>query len=434
MDTLTHKERKPEDGFATVYVNRRHFLRTVGFSAASVLAGSTVRAKQNRDRPNIVLIMADDFGYEVPTCNGGESYQTPNLDRLAETGIRFTHCYSTPKCVPSRVNILTGRYGFRTGQEWGYIPPDEVTFGHVLSDAGYATALAGKWQLALIEDNPDHVAEMGFAENCCWAWHEGPRYWQPMIRQNGALRNDIKDCYGPDVFTEFLIDFMKRNKDRPFMAYYPMVLTHFAKTGGKYKESKGPDGRYQSYPKMVRKADEMVGRIVDALDDLGLREQTLVMFTGDNGTPKNVVSRFKGGLFKGGKGDHTDAGTHVPLIADWPGTAPAGTVCDDLIDFSDFLPTLADLADAPLPDGGTIDGRSFAPQLRGCHGSSRDWAYTEWKGKAWARTKRWKLYRNGELYDVKDDPHEKDPVPVVGQSAEVAAARKRLQAVLKELQ
>ncbi|HEO71083.1 MAG TPA: Cerebroside-sulfatase, partial [Candidatus Hydrogenedentes bacterium] len=351
----------------------------------------------------------------------------------ADTGIRFDYCYSTPKCVPSRVNILTGRYGFRTGQEWGSIPEGEITFGDMLQEAGYATALAGKWQLGLLKENPQHVHENGFEAYCCWAWHEGPRYWAPMIWQNGALLEGIEDRYGPDIYTEFLVQFMKAHKDRPFLAYYPMTLTHFAKTSGVYMEPPGPSGRYQTYEEMVAKADELVGRIVRALDELGVRENTLVLFTGDNGTPNKVLSKLNGRLIRGGKGEHTDAGTHVPLIANWPGTVPAGTVCDDLIDFSDFLPTFADLAGADVLRDRPIDGRSFAPQLRGREGNPRAWVYTEWEGKAWIRDHRWKLYEDGRLYDVPNDQCEEHPLDMSELAGEAQEAYEHLHAALRGL-
>ncbi len=413
-----------------MHATRRTFLKKLGLGAAALAAQPHVHGAR---RPNIVLIMADDLGLECLGAYGGESYDTPNLDRLAAEGMRFMHCYSTPKCVPSRVNILTGRYGFRTGQEWGFIPPDEVTFGHVLQKAGYATALAGKWQLALLKDDPQHVQKMGFEEDCCWAWHEGPRYWQPLIWQNGELRKDVEDRYGPEVFTEFLIDFMRENEARPFLAYYPMTLAHAAKSGGKYKEPKGPNGRYQSFAERVKRMDDMVGKIADAVDALGLAEDTLVLFTADNGSPQSVTSLRNGRKVEGGKGTLKDSGTHVPLIARQPGTVPRGAVCDGLVDFSDFLPTLGELAGAELPADRVIDGKSFTPLLDGCGETIREYAYTEWEGRAWVRGRRWKLYDDGELYDLEKDPLETAPIGRDAADARAKHARERLEEALKRI-
>jgi arylsulfatase A len=198
----------------------------LGGAATPLLA----RQHNSGSRPNILLIMVDDLGYETLGCYGGTSYATPNLDRLAKGGMQFENCHSTPKCSPSRVTIMTGQYTFRTTTKWGHIPKDEVTFGSVLASAGYETALAGKWQMALLKNNPKHLAQMGFEESCVWAWHEGPRYWKPMVYRNDKIMKGIAGRYGPDVFTEFLIAFMQENKGRPFLAYYPMCLTHFPKT------------------------------------------------------------------------------------------------------------------------------------------------------------------------------------------------------------
>ena len=385
------------------------------------------------DQPNIVLILADDLGYEIPGSYGGESYPTPNLDALAAGGARFTHAYSTPKCTPSRVKMLTGRYGFRTGQAWGYIPPDEITFGHVLKEAGYRTALAGKWQLGLMGENPRRVAEAGFEESSVWGWHEGPRYWRPFVWQNSERRIDVADRYGPDVFVEFLIDFMEREKEGPFLAFYSMVLPHIAKTKGRYAEPKGPNDRYQTFAEMVARLDENVGRIVEALERLGIRENTLILFAGDNGTDPQVTSRFKGRDYRGGKDELTDAGTRVPLIANWPGRVEAGAVYRDLIDFSDFLPTLAELGGARPPADRSIDGASFANRLLGKEGAARSWAYTEFQGRAWIRNQRWKLYRTGEIYDVSADAAEQQPLGIQSLEADEADEVNALKRALEGL-
>ena len=399
------------------------------------------------DRPNIVLIMADDVGLEVLGCYGGTSYQTPNIDKLAQNGIRFTNCYSTPKCSPSRVTIMTGRYLFRTTEIWGHIPAEEKTFGHMLKSAGYRTALAGKWQMCLLKENPNHITKMGFDQNCVFGWHEGARYHQPYIWQNGKIRDDVKDLYGPDIYCDFLIDFIKKNKDKPFLAYYPMAIAHEVSNDFLPPPPPGPDGRYQSYKELVEYMDVLVGRIIDSLERLGLREKTIILFTTDNGTPKKFITRIEDGEYIsepiismignataiGGKGELTDAGTHVPLIVDWPGVAPAGTICDDLIDFSDFLPTLAELSNASLPPNVIIDGKSFAPQIRGEKGKPREWIFNQFEGKAWVRTKQWKLYEDGRFFDMITDPQENNPVEVKDMDELSLMEREKLQKVFNQL-
>ncbi len=434
-------------------LDRRDFLKAMGLGAASFAVpgcksfSGRFADKTSVKRPNIVFIMADDVGREVLGCYGGTSYKTPNLDKLAETGIRFTHCYSSPVCAPSRVKIMTGRYGFRNYKSWGHIPPDEVTFGHVLKDAGYATALAGKWQMCLQKNDPNHITKMGFEQNCVFGWHEGPRYYKPFIYQNGKIRKDVEDKYGPDVYCDFLVDFIKRTKDKPFLAYFSMALAHAISNDLKTPPPTGPLGRYQSYKELIEYMDVLVGRVVSTLDKLNLRENTLILFTGDNGTPREFITKVVDGKYieepivskvgdkivVGGKGKLTDAGTRVPLIANWPGTAPAGKVCDDLIDFSDFMPTFAELAGAKLLQGVTIDGQSFAPQLKGKKGNPRKWAYCQWQGKAWVRTKKWKLYRDGRLYNAAKDPLEKSPILPDKDTAQTSTIRKELQVVFDEL-
>lgn len=398
---------------------------TIRISTLAFLLLSSAAMTRAAEQPNILLLMADDLGYECLGAYGGRSYRTPHLDALAETGMRFDNCFSTPKCSPSRVTILTGRYTVRTTMKWGHIPEDEITFGHVLGQHGYATALAGKWQLGRMVDDPDRVQRFGFQQSAVWAWHEGPRYWQPMVYRNDKLMTGIDDRYGPDVYTDFLIEFMEQNRDRPLLAYYPMCLTHYPKGN-----EPPPQGRrHLTFAEMVASMDTMVGKLVAALDRLQLRDRTLILFTADNGSPTSEVSLLGDRRIKGGKAKLTDNGTRVPLIANWPGVVPAGKTNNDLIDFTDFLPTLAHLARAELPAGVVIDGRSFAPQLRAQPGHPREWVFTEWSGKAWVRDKDWKLYRSGRLYDMQNDPQEQQPLPE-DQAPEV---RERLGQVMQRL-
>ena len=393
-------------------------------------------ADTSAPRPNIVFIMADDLGDEVLGVYGGESFDTPNIDALAESGTRFTHAFSTPVCSPSRATILTGRYTFRYDHEWGHLPADEVTFGNVMRDAGYATAAAGKWQMGLLKDKPLQPRREGFTRYSFWGWHEGPRYYDPLIWQDARRVDDAIDHrYGPDVYTDFLIDHIERNRDdhQRFFAYFPMTVPHLAKTGGPYEEPPSPDGDYQTYAGLVHEMDRLVGRIVHALERYGLREETLILFTGDNGTPTRVTTTVEDDTLQGGKGQMTNAGTHVPLIASWPGHVPSGAVSPALIDFTDFLPTFADLAGAPLPEDRTIDGVSFAPQLFGRDAEHRSWIYTEWKGDRWARTRDWKLYGDGTLYHVAQDPQEEHPIAPGEGGERAAAARKKLQQAFDQL-
>jgi arylsulfatase A-like enzyme len=314
--------------------------------------------------------------------------------------------------------------------------------------AGYATAIAGKWQLMLLKKDPQQPHRMGFDEYSLFGWHEGPRYYDPLIWQNGEIRDDTKGRYGPELYTDFLIDFMERHRQQPFVAFYSMALCHAVTDDLDHPVPFGPGkNRYDSYAEMAESMDRMVGKLVAALRRLELQERTLVLFTGDNGTPRSciagvedgrltsepVASRRNGREVRGGKGSLIDAGSRVPLIANWPGTIPGGQVVDDLVDCSDFLPTMADLGGAPLPEDVPLDGHSFAPRLRGTGPAPRLWAFCESGKNCWVRTQRWKLLNDGRLIDMQADPEEQHPIRPSDDTAESAAARKKLLQAFDEL-
>lgn len=411
---------------------------------------STARAAET-ERPNIVLIMADDVGCDAIGCYGGESYPTPNIDRLAASGLRFNHCYSMPSCHPTRICLMTGQYPRRLkNPKWGSFPRDveQNTFGRVLQRAGYATAVAGKWQLSLLGGDLKQPNRMGFDQYSLFGWHEGARYYQPLIWQNGKSREGVKDLYGPDVYCEFLIDFMKTNRQRPFFAYFPMALCHDVTDDLDKPVPYGPRGRYDSFAEMAAEMDRIVGKLVGAIDDLGLRKQTVILFTGDNGTPYRstirvegnkyirdpVFSVYQGRRVQGGKTKLTNGGTNVPLIASWPGVIEPGGVVDDLIDFSDYLPTLAELTGAKLPAGVTLDGKSFAGRLIDDKPAARQWAYAEApRNKYWVRTQRWKLYNDGRWFDMQNDEFEKQPLKGEQLPAGAANAKSLLTAAMKQV-
>lgn len=419
------------------------FLLIVALSA--IVTGDFCNAA---DRPpNILLIMADDVGVDAIGCYGGTSYKTPHIDALAKSGMRFNHCFSMPVCHPTRTTLLTGRYPFRLKHpKWGTFPKSEAknTVAHFLKKAGYATAIAGKWQLTLQKNDPLHPQRLGFDDSCVFGWHEGPRYYDPMIYQNGKLRTGTKGKYGPDLYVQFLADFMKANRKKPFFAYYSMALCHDVTDDLKGPVPYAPGkSHFDTFAEMMVQMDKHVGQIIKAVDDLGLRENTVILFTGDNGTPKGniheykngkyvripVYSMYKGKKVRGGKGDLTNGGTNVPLIVNWKGTIKPGQVVGDLVDFSDWLPTCVDLAGAKLPSGQQIDGQSFAVRLRENKPAPRKWAYAE-RGKKrwWVRTQRWKLYSDGKLFDMANDSREKSAIKT--DTRESAAARKRLENAL----
>lgn len=401
-------------------------------------------------RPNIVFILADDVGREVLGCYGGTSYQTPNIDRLAAGGMRFQHSYTMPVCYPSRITLLTGQYPFRlSNPDWGTFPRETEgrTLPALLKRAGYATAVGGKWQLALLKDDLEQPYRMGFDEYCLYGWHEGPWYYEPHIWHDAKLRTDVRRRYGPDVICDFIVDFIQRHKSQPFFAFYSMSLCH-AETNDLDKPAPvGPHGRYDSYAEMVTKMDDCVGRVVRTLDDLGIRRETLVIYTSDNGTAGHnlmgvedgelvyepVVSRIGGREIPGGKATLTDWGTRIPFLANWPGTIDVSETRDELTDVSDILPSILDVVGSPLPPNTRIDGRSIAAVVRGDQ-PERDWVFAEHKGRCFVRSKRWKLYNDGRFYDMTDDPEEKKAMASDSLSAEANTAFQELQQALQNLE
>lgn len=401
------------------------------------------------EKANVILIMADDIGYEAYGAFGGTSYQTPVLDRMAAEGMLFNHAYSNPVCTPSRVKIMTGLSNVRNYVSFSILKKTEKTFGHMMQDAGYRTAIAGKWQLY----GAEHYEEMirakgslpkgtGFDRHALWQVEEsGSRYWGPTITIDGELKRFGEDVYGPDIYTQFLLDRMEEYKDEPFFLYYPMALVHWPFDPTPDSADRHSTDQQQNFADMVAYMDKLIGRIVDKAEELGIADRTLILMTGDNGTygggspaHQSIQSRLGNKVIVGGKGKTTDAGTRVGLFAYQPGTVPAGKVSNDLIDFSDFVPTIADATGAkPLRP---TDGRSFFPQLSGKRGNPRETIYVyNWprpeKGqpRAFVRNQRWKLYSDGRLFDVKNDVQEERPVT----GAKTVAIRNQLQAALDRM-
>jgi arylsulfatase A len=399
-----------------------------------VFAGAAFSAEAKK--PNVILILVDDFGYECVTANGGQSYATPNIDKLAAGGVRFTSCHVMPLCTPTRVMLMTGLSNARNYTDFGEMDKSQTTFGNIMKRAGYATCIAGKWQLGRDVTLPKHF---GFDEHCLWQLSRRPgRYKNPGLEINGQEKNYRNGEYGPDLVSDYALDFIKRKKDEPFFLYYSMMLTHapFEPTpdSADYTtfNGKGERGKAKYFGDMVAYMDNLVGKLTARVDELGLRENTLILLLGDNGTGRAVVSSFKGKPVEGGKGQTIDGGTHVPAIANWPGKVVAGKVCDDLVDASDFLPTFCEMAGVKIPDNLRLDGRSFAPQLRGERGTPREWLYTWYDPREsndrkaeFARDKQFKLYSTGQLFDVRSDPEERSPLRELSEEARAAKVKLR---------
>lgn len=425
--------------------------------------------------PNIVVILADDFGRELLSSYGGQSdYDTPNLDQFAKTGLQFNTCYSTPMCVPSRVELLTGRYSFRNYTAWEEIDRSETTYVRLLKAAGYKTAMAGKWHPhGQWELNPVPPIHAGFDEYCSYdSVHmleqakrgEGNRFWGGTIVRNGV--EETLDRYGPDVYSDFLVDFMKRNKAGPFLAYYAMTTMHrpfqptpdhseAPKPGESApKEWMGARGSPENFRPMLRYADKMVGKILNSVETLGLSENTLVIFTADNGTDnvgeaKTIRSRFMDQEVRGGKYFPTELGVNVPFLVRWPGKVKPGSSTDAIVDFTDLFPTFCDIAGVTLPKNHHLDGQSLMPVLTERSMAHKaftfSWGNYENNSSKYKdpsnntdklldviRGPRFKLYSDGRMFDVVADPLEKLPI-AVGADTETDDALKRLTFSLRNL-
>lgn len=411
-------------------------------------------------QPNIILIMADDLGYESVGCYGGTSYKTPNLDKLAQSGMKFNQAYAQPLCTNTRVKLMTGKYNFRNWNAFGILDPGQRTFGHLMQDAGYATCIMGKWQLQSY-DPPNYpgseyrrgtgmkVNEAGFDEYCLWhtghTEDKGSRYADPTILQNGEFLKDTKGKYGPDIFVDFLNQYVGRQKEKPFFIYYPMALPHgpFSPTPNS-KVWNDAERRFDEdttyFRDMVEYTDKIVGDIIDNLEKQGLREETLVLFYSDNGTHQAIYSKMGNKTVQGGKGLTTTAGIKVPFIANWPGQIEKGTESGEYIDAIDFLPTILDAADKKVPDDFLTDGQSFLPVLKGQPSSRRDWVYMSYNPKpGWDKDQfapselvlndQFKLYGDGSFFDVKKDILEKSAIS----SSDGKSTRIRFKSLLDSL-
>jgi arylsulfatase A len=424
--------------------------------AATTFCFSAIAAANPTNKLNIVIVLADDLGVECLSSYGGTSLKTPNLDKLATQGMRFPRCFSNPYCSPSRASLLTGRYPFKNGlttvldtkdKEDIYLHPDQPSFARQLKQAGYATELAGKWHMSLLHQH-NTINDFGFDQYECWRIFDDKgqkttRYWTPYLIRNGTVIADqIKDRYGPDVDLEFHLAFIKSNaeKKQPFLAYYAPCLPHFpweptpdSKDQSYREKIIGHKGDPKYFPDMVAYLDKQVGIMMRTLDDLGIAENTVVIFLADNGTDRDLTNNWGDGKrLRGGKGTMTDRGTHVPLLVRWPGHIKAGSTCDDLIDFSDLFPTLCELAGAPMPKA-EIHGRSFAPQLLGRPGHPREWVHIQNLEDRQVRNSDYMLNNQNQLRRVVQLWEEPAPPNENKDPEKEAAARKSLQAVFDAL-
>lgn len=356
---------------------------------------------QSVKQPNIILILLDDVSPDIYSCYGlPGSANTPNVDGLAAKGVMFETCYAASMCAPSRVEIMTGKYGSSTGvlhndmwmgNSYVNVYNDHQSFGRLLKNAGYATAIAGKWHAGESQPYEDSV---GFDEYCLWemegAIHKLPnspkftglmedeqttsRYWHPAIVQNNKLIKTEQTDFGPDIFASFIMDFMERKakEEKPFLAYWPSVAPHGTRTGYPTNPHRGKHGdlgnrknvqeNHARFLSLNEYMDFLVGKIVDKIMDLGIKDNTIIIFTSDNGTAGTAKTRG------------VERGCHVINIISGAGIKPRGAT-GELTDFTDIAPTLLSFAGGKLPQGKTFDGISLKPFLTGNSEHTKDWIY-----------------------------------------------------------
>lgn len=371
-------------------------------------------ATASSNAPNILLLFADDLGYEALGCYGGQDFSTPNLDQLAANGMRFSRAYTSPVCTPSRMSLYTGTYASRH-KYFNVLPVHQgtkraVDFCHrwhtypqLLRSSGYQTSVTGKWQLATLEFHPDHCRDAGFDSWCVWQiWKDGAkttRYWNPCFNHDGSVRTDIADQFGPDVLADYVISQMRSavKAKKPFYIHHNMLLPH-------WPVSQTPDDRKASkegsLAGMIAYLDKLCGKIIGEVDTLGIAENTIVIFMGDNGTDSQRPRQTESGTVSGGKTDLNDAGTHIPLIVRHAGKIQPGTIAEDLVDMADMFPTICELAGVQPSSSIELDGISFARRLYRSEPSPRKWVSGGYHGKVSLFDGQWRI--NSDSKDVID--------------------------------
>jgi len=438
--------------------NRREFLSLAAGSVAAMLpvAGcesGLAGSKKKSKKPNIIFIMADDLGYGDLGCYGQKHILTPNIDKLATEGLRFTDCYTgSTVCAPSRSVLMTGQHTGHTrvrnnmGKVGGVLVTDngspqrrvpleaeDVTVAEVLKQAGYATGITGKWGLA--EPNTDGVpTRQGFDE---WLGYLNQRrahtYYPPYLWRNEekmmleANVDGKRGQYSHDMFTEFALNFIRRHKAEPFFLYLPYTIPHARyeiPSTEPYTDKSWPNDA-KVHAAMITRMDTDIGKLMSLLKDLAIDKKTLVFFCSDNGAARRWDGIFdSSGVLRGHKTELYEGGVRVPLIVRWPSKIQPGSICDVPVMGIDFYPTMLALAGAPKPSGQVLDGESIVPLLTRSGKLRRKaifWhfpAYLEanygWKG-IWRTTPagavrqgNWKLieyFEDGtlELYNLKED-------------------------------
>ncbi len=321
------------------------FILLVSCTKINERINGSVNSNSSISKPNIILILSDDIGYECMGYTGSQTYQTPNIDRMALEGIQFTRCHFTPLCSTSRTSIMTGKYNYKNYTKWGSMSLSEKTFGNMFHDAGYSTCIAGKWQL---DHGATAMQAFGFDKYLIWqpfdSSNYGNPYKNPKLYKDGAWMTGNQGKYGQDMFRDYIFNFID-SAQKPYFAYWTMNLAHepFSPTPNDSAFASWVNGPSDTtyHKSMVQYMDKLVGQLLDKVRGTN----TIVIFTSDNGTPSQIYSWWNDTLIRGGKNNPTIYGTHVPLIVWGRQSGINGT----LIDPADFMPSMAKMAGIPIP-------------------------------------------------------------------------------------
>jgi arylsulfatase A-like enzyme len=454
---MTHRERG--------HLTRRRFLQDAGLAVAAGVVGSTLPTwarAEDEQRPNVVFVLVDDMGWHDGASLGSPAFVTPNIDRLGREGMTFTNAYAAcAVCSPTRAAIMTGRYPARTGitdwirphraREWHPhaepmpltgdpkrelltpenrpgLPPGEVTLAELLGAEGYATCHVGKWHLGPESCYPD---QQGFDRNIGgYEAGQPPSYFDPYVNDRAptyehgggipTLTPQEEGEYLTDREADEAVAFIREHHDAPFFLYMSHYAVHApiqAKTEDTATfEGREPSAKNAKYAAMVASVDEALGRILSTLDDLDIADNTLVIFTSDNG---GVVSRSHNEPLRSGKGWPYEGGLRVPLVVRWPGRIAAGSREDTPVTSVDFLPTITAALGVSAPSGVAVDGADISPLLWGSGAIGRDalfWHFPHYRGDVapysivrsggWKLIRRYEAENRDELYNLTRDPSE----------------------------
>lgn len=357
-------------------IARREFLKTAAVGGALAWGASRAVSSQTAAKPNFVIILTDDQGYGDAGCFGATDFETPNLDRLAAEGMRFTDFYSAaPVCTPSRAALMTGCYPLRAGLPDVLFPfsktgisHEEVTIAQLLKEQGYATGCFGKWHLGHhpqflpTRHGFDVYYGLPYSNDMTPPKPESPDYPPlPLLDGEEVIAENPDQRMLTTWYTEHAIRFIEEHKDKPFFVYLPHSMPHVPLYVSEKFRGRSKQGLYGD---VIMEIDWSVGQILDTLERLGLDENTLVFFTSDNG-PWLTYGNHAGsaGPLREGKTTTFDGGQRVPALARWPGRIPSGAVCNEVCAMFDLLPTLAGLAGSRAPGDRIIDGKDIAPLL-----------------------------------------------------------------------